>query len=212
MGIFSGLFNQHASIKNRKETERIKKRGENEMKRAWSERTDFEIPKEVQENIQTAKNNAYGKPAIQSYMEEAANQGLSNNLTAVKRYATSSADALAAAAGANNQAAQGMNNAAMAGAEQSSRNMDRVYEANNQMADYKTMAWDMNVNVPFLQRLQWAQGLVGAGYQGRLDANNQYAQGGGETFDSFFGMLNQGASGGASRGTSQGSWRRGTPQ
>jgi hypothetical protein len=173
----AGTIQSVVGLMQKRKARSLRIKGERAERDAWKNRTDFEIPKEITDAYGTAQAEAFGKPALQQYMENAANQELSGNLSAVKRYATSGADALAAAAGANQQATAGMNQAAMAGAEARQQNMDRLYNAGNLLADYRSMAWDQNVNVPFLQRLQWAQDLQGAGYQGENDSINTFVAG-----------------------------------
>jgi hypothetical protein len=151
---------------------KLLKKGEKLEKEAWAKRTDYKIPTEITGNVGLAESEAFGKPAIQKAMEESADIEMGRNLSTVRRYATSSADALALATGATQQARDGMNEAAVAGAQQRSDNMQHLYEAKNTLADYKTLQWDMNVNVPFLQRMQWAMDLQGAGYQGKIDSHN----------------------------------------
>lgn len=156
---------------------KLRKRGEKLQREAEERRTDFSIPDEIRKNQQLAESDAFGKPALQSYLEEAAAREESSNLSAVNRYATSSADALAAAAGVNNQSARARTQAAASGEQVRQQNKGALYNANNQMADYETMAWDMNVNIPYLQRMQMAQQMQGAGYQGQTDSLNSIGRG-----------------------------------
>lgn len=159
-------------IGQKKRAKKLRKKGEAMEREAYAMRTDYQIPEEVKNNYAQSQNEAYAKPAVQRYMEEGADRELANNISAVGQYSTSGADALSAAFAANQQSLVGKNQAAVAGAQARQQNMGRMYEAGNTLADYRSMAWDMNVNVPFLQRLQWAQDLQGAGYQGEIDATN----------------------------------------
>lgn len=151
---------------------KLLRKGEDLQRQAEAQRTDFKIPDEIKNNYQTAQSEAFGKQEIQQQMENSADAEQSANLAAINRYATSGADALSAASGANQQTAVGYNQAAIAGAQSRQQNMGNMYEAGNLLADYKSMAWDMNVNIPYLQRMQWAMDLQGAGYQGKIDASN----------------------------------------
>lgn len=164
-------------IINNRRAKKLRKKGERLQQEAEAKRTDFTIPDEIQQNIDMAENDAFGRPALQGYLEEIAAREEANNLSAVSRYATSSADALAAAAGVNNQSAQALGRAAAAGEEVRQQNKQQLYGARREMADYRTMAWDMNVNIPYLQRMQFAQQMQGAGQQGQIDATNSIGRG-----------------------------------
>jgi hypothetical protein len=186
----AGTVQSVVGLMQKNKAKKLRQRGERLQKEAWEKRTDFEIPQEIRDQYIASQNQAYGKPALQQYMEDAADQTLSGNLSAVKRYATSGADALAAATTVNQQSMSNRAQAAMAGEQARQQNMATMYNAGNLLADYKSMAWDMNVNVPFLQRLQWAQDLQGAGYQGENDAMNTFIEGQnqiGQSVANFFG-------------------------
>lgn len=185
---------------------KLRKEGERLMKEAQAKRTDYQIPDEIRNQYSLAHSEAFGKPAVQQAMENAADAEQSANLGAVSRYATSGADALAAAAGVNQQSRQGYNEAAIAGAQQRQQNMGNLYQAGNLLADYKSMAWDLNVNIPYLQRMQWAQDLIGAGYQGQNSGINTFVEGQnqiGESAANFF-SFGGGGGGGASAMSSGG--------
>lgn len=151
---------------------KLRKRGERLQKKAEQQRTDFEIPEEIMDNLDLAKNEAFGKPALQSYLEEAAQLQQADDLSAVGRYATSSADALAAATAVSSKTAGARMDAAAAGEEVRAQNMKNLYNAGAQLADYKAMAWDVNVNMPYLQRMQFATDMQGAGRAGEDQAIN----------------------------------------
>jgi hypothetical protein len=173
----AGTIQSGVGLFQKRRAKKLRRKGEKLMQEAWDKRTDFEIPDEITDAYATAQSEAYSKPAVMQFMEDASARELSQNLSAVKRYATSSADALAAASGANTQYGAGLNQAAITGAQARQQNMDRMYEAGNTLADYRTMAWDLNVNMPFLQRMQWAQQMIGSGYQGENDAINTFVEG-----------------------------------
>lgn len=149
-----------------------RKRGEKLQREAEARRTDYRIPQEVIDNQKMARNEAFAEPAIVRYMEEAAQREQANNLSAVNRYSASSADALAAAAGVNATTGQRMADAAITGEQVRHQNMGALYQANNQLADYRTMQWDVNVNMPYLQRMQFAQDMQSAGRAGENQAIN----------------------------------------
>lgn len=194
----AGTIQSAVGLFQKKRARGIRRKGEKLMEEAWKKRTNYEIPQEVRDNLASAQNEAYSKPAVMQYMEDAAGRQLAGNMSAVRRYATSSADALAAAAGANQGYGDALTNAAVAGAQTRQQNMQNVYNAGNTLADYKSMAWDMNVNQPFLQRMQWAQQMIGSGYQGENDAINTFVEGQnqiGQSAANFF-SLGGGAGGG----------------
>lgn len=196
----AGTVQSVVGLMQKNKAKKLRKKGARLEKEAWEKRTDFEIPQEVRDQYQAAQNEAYGKPAVQQYMEDAADQTLSGNLSAVKRYATSGADALAAATAVNQQAYNDRGQAAIAGAQARQQNMAAMYSAGNLLADYKSMAWDLNVNVPFLQRLQWAQDLQGAGYQGENDAINTFVEGQNQIGQSAANFFSIGGGGGGGMG------------
>lgn len=186
----AGTIQSVAGYRQERKASKIRKKGERLQQEAWDKRTDFEIPEEVKKNYATATNEAYAKPAVQRYMEEGADRQLANNISAVGQYSTSGADALSAVFAANQQALVGKNQAAVAGGQARQQNMGRMYETGNALADYRSLAWDLNVNVPFLQRLQWSQDLIGAGYAGQQAGVNQFVEGQnqvGESAANFFG-------------------------
>jgi hypothetical protein len=192
-----------AAQKAQRQAESLQRKGEAQMDEAWKKRTNYEIPKEIQDQYNLAGERAFAKSDIQTGMENSADRGLSNNLSAIRRYATSSNDALAAVSGAYGANQEGYNQAATAGAEQKQQNMAQYYQQGSQMGDYKNLMYDMNVNVPFLQRMEFAQGMIGAGFQGSQNA--RMAQAGlasdtghaiGDAFTSFAGMYAGGMGGG----------------
>lgn len=194
----AGTIQSGVGIWQYRQARKLRKQGEALMEKAYKDRTDYQIPDEIKQNYQNAQSEAYAKSAVQQYMENSADQNQSNNISAVKRYATSSSDALAAASGVNQQNMQARNQAAVAGAEVRQQNMGRAYEAGNLLADYKSLAWDLNVNVPFLQRLQWSQDMIGAGRQGQNDATNTFVEGQnqiGKSAADFFGGSGGGGGG-----------------
>ena len=173
----AGTIQSGVGLLQKRKAKKIRRQGEKLMQEAWDKRTDYEIPDSITDNYATAQNEAFAKPAVMQYMQDAADRQLGSNLSAVKRYATSSADALAAASGANDVYGSALNQASLAGAQTRQQNLGQMYEAGNTLADYKTMAWDLNVNMPFLQRMQWAQQMIGTGYQGENDAINTFVEG-----------------------------------
>ena len=146
-------------IKGRK----MRKQGEKLQQQAEARRTKFQIPTGISANYAQAQNELGAKPAVEQAMQDATNQQLAGNLSAVRRYATSGADALAAASGAQNVAQQGMSQAAVAGGQARQQNMENVLQAGNALGDYQSMQWDVNVNQPYLQRMEFAQGKQAAG-------------------------------------------------
>jgi hypothetical protein len=185
----AGTIQSGVGIFQARKARKLRKKGEALMNEAWSKRTDFEIPDEAKANFQEAQNQAYAKPAVERAIEDNANFALSNNLSAIKRYATSSADALSAVNNASQQFNQNVNQAAIAGDEVRQQNISRLNDSRNVLSDYRAMAWDMNVNVPFLQRIQWAQDLIGTGTTGEQAGINQFVEGQnqiGESAANFF--------------------------
>lgn len=144
---------------------RARRKAKQDFDEMLANKPQYEIPDEIGNNVQDATNEAFGRPALQAYLEEIAAKEQADNLGAVGRYATSSADALAAAAGVNNAASIDRSRAAAAGQEVRQQNMGRMFDARRDLAEYKSMAWDMNVNMPFLQRMQFNQDLHGLEYR-----------------------------------------------
>jgi hypothetical protein len=165
-----------AARKARKDATKLRQRGEGLMNEAFAKRSDYAIPDEIKNAYDLSENRAFAKSGVQSALEKSADQTLSNNLSAVRRYATSSNDALAAASGAYGANQQSYNDAAVAGAQDKQQNMAALYDQASQMGSYKNLMYDMNVNVPYLQRLEFAQGMIGAGFQGEQNSRMASAQ------------------------------------
>src|SRR5574343_1162050 len=117
-GVTSGLFGGSE----RRQGKRMVRKGERLMKKAWKERTDYQIPTDITANVSQAERELGAKSNTEQAMQEAAGSELSQNLGAIRRYATSSADALAASSGANSQANARFQQAASAGAQERQQN------------------------------------------------------------------------------------------
>jgi hypothetical protein len=141
---------------------------------------------DAQRDVDLARGaGSYGP--LQAAMEQAADRRLSMELNLANRAATSSSDALlgAGSAYARNQA--GMMDAAIAGigeakqerqfAENKKLNaLQMMYSQAGQLGDYENLAYDLNVYQPYLQKMQFAQDLLGAGYNARIAKANNTAQ------------------------------------
>jgi sulfite reductase alpha subunit-like flavoprotein len=184
-----------AGFKNRKAASKEKK-ANNAITKAFNDRTPFEIPKSIGDNVSQAENDVGARPAIMDYMEENANQQLANNISAVRRNATSSSDAMLGAMQANNIANQGSTAAAIAGQNALDQSKAQLQDARKTFADYKTMQWDLNINQPFLQRLAFAQGELAYERQRKQDATNRIWSAvdmAGQVFTKGIGMMGGGA-------------------
>jgi hypothetical protein len=192
MGLIGGIAGIFTGAGQRKEGKKMFKKGDKMMKAAWKKReaNPYQIPDAIGQNVAQAANELGSKPMVQQAMEDAAAKRMSAGLTAVNRYATSSADAIAASAGMLDSYNEGMNQSAIAGANVRQQNLSDLYSAKNTLADYESMKWDMNVNQPFLQRLEIASGLMNGGMSMR-NAGTQTMTAGigavGDVAESFIG-------------------------
>lgn len=150
----------------------IYKQGQDLYSQAEEERQDFQIPDEIKKAYSYAQQLLGGKSTLQSGMEENASRALSGNLANINKGATSATQAILAGSGAQNQYNANLNQAAMAGAQQKSQREGQALGAAQMMGDYDTMKFDQNINIPYLQKLQFSQDMIGSGLQGKLDMHS----------------------------------------
>lgn len=196
MGIFSGIANASAGRKTKKEGKKLYAEGLKERDEVLASRQDFQFPEEVMSAYGLAKATLAGKSQVQEGLERSADRTLANNASAVRRYATSGADALAAIAGVNQQANSQYNDAAIYGAQEKERNRGQLYDQASQVGQYRKLQYDLNVMMPYLQRLQFANDKVGAGLNMKLAGRQQQAQGWGSFGDGLLSAGISAASGG----------------
>lgn len=199
MGIFSGISNAISGRKTRKEGEKLYSQGLDERQSTLDSRQNYDLPQEVLDAYGLAKANANVSQAQQG-MERVAERTQASNLGAVRRYATSGADALAAAAGVNNQTAQELDQAQVVGAQEKLRNRAMLYDQASQIGQFRNLQYELNVQQPYLQRLQFANDKVGAGLNMKLAGRQQAAAGWGQIGDSVADIAVTAATGGLGGG------------
>jgi hypothetical protein len=163
-GIAGGISTNRAAKKQIAAGKGMASAGAAEAKKAlnFKRRNPFKIPAEAKTNVDFATNEL-GSSALQEQMMQQADRSLASASGAINRTSTSSSDAQAMLMKLYGQSQEGYNNALMVGAEERQRDIGNYMNANNQMADYRGIQYDQNVNMPFLQRMELAQGKVGGG-------------------------------------------------
>jgi hypothetical protein len=164
-GLFSGIGKRRAAKRRSREGSKLIRRGEAAAEKAlaFREENPFEIPDEARASLALAQNEL-GTNRIQQALEEKNNAALASSAGLVKRTATSGSDALAAISKLQGQTNELNTQAAVAGAQERNQDIGNVLNANQLLADYHGIQYDQNVNMPFLQRLELAQGKIAAGY------------------------------------------------
>lgn len=145
------------------------KQGQAMQKEAEGMRKDYEIPDEVLKAYQYSQSLLGDKSAIQSGMEENASRTLAGNLSNINKGATSATQAILAGSGAQQVFGNQMNQAAMAGAQDQTQKRGEAQGMALNMGDFRDTEYDFNYNLPYLQKLQFAQDYLGTGVQGMLD-------------------------------------------
>jgi hypothetical protein len=163
-GLTSGIGKNNAAKRMAREARRMRKAGMKESRAAIKFKADnpFLIPAEAKANVALAANEL-GSSALQEQMMQSADRNLASATGAINRTSTSSSDAQAMLMKMYGLSQEGYNNALMAGAEERQRDLGNYMNANMQLADYRGIQYDQNVNMPFLQRMELAQGLTGGG-------------------------------------------------
>jgi hypothetical protein len=188
-GVVGGIMKNNAAKREYARGRRMYRKGSKQANTLLDNRPEYKIPEEVQASLNLAQNEL-GSSALQSGLQTQADRQLANNVSVINRSATSGADALAALNKAVGQSQEGYNNAAIAGAQERQSDLSNLYNAQSQMGDYHGIQYDQNVNLPFLQRMELAQGKIGAGLsrmgstgQARLDSAGLFGNAIGATGD-----------------------------
>jgi hypothetical protein len=177
-GAVKGIRKRKAAKKMQQSAQDAFNKGQADAQSAldFLDQNKYEIPKEIGQNVALAQNEL-GSSALQSNMEAQADRGLAGQLSSVNRASTSGSDALAAATAVNNAAMGQYNNAAVAGAQERQQDLANLMGARSEMGDYRTTQQNYNVVMPFLQRMELAQGAI-------TNAGNRLAQADSAMFDS----------------------------
>ncbi len=163
-GAISGIGKNNAAKRMARRGSRMVKSGTKAANAALAakEANPFLIPAEAKANAALAANEL-GSSALQEQMMQSVDRNLASATGAINRTSTSSSDAQAMLMKLYGQGQEGYNNALMAGAEERQRDVGNYMNANSQLADYRGIQYDQNVNMPFLQRMELAQGKVAGG-------------------------------------------------
>lgn len=145
------------------------RQGQSMQKEAEAIREDYKVPEEVLKAYQFSQSLLGGKSALQSGMEENASRSLAGNLSNINKGATSATQAILAGSGAQQAYGGQMNQATMAGAQQQNQRQGMAQNMALNMGDFRTTEYDFNHNLPYLQKLQFAQDYLGTGVQGMMD-------------------------------------------
>ena len=140
-------------------------------------RPTYAIPKEEYQNqaMYQAMANSSRVPG-QSYIENQIGQNTAQSINASQRAAGSSADALAAVGGIQQNANDMYNQLGMEGAQLQMQNKDKLANANNELADYKQQAFDYNQNQPYQISYAQKQKIQDQQYMNNNNAVNSLAE------------------------------------
>ena len=135
----------------------------------FKEDNKYEVPDIIKDRVALAKQEV-GNSTVQTNLERMANDKLARNVGNIQRTATSSTDALGALAHAENQASQDFTQAAVAGGQERQQDLQNLYGAQSELGSYENIQYDQNINMPYLQRMELAQGKLGLATQMQMQA------------------------------------------
>lgn len=165
-------------------------------KKIDAKRPEYTIPQEVFQNqkMYEALASSSRVPG-QSYIENQIGQNQANALSATQRAAGSSADALAAISGIQQNSNNMFNQLGMQGAEFQAANRDKLAQANETVADYRQQAFDYNKNQPYQIKMAQKQKYQDQAYQNWNNIGNDVHE-----FGMAMGSMGMGGSGGGGGG------------
>lgn len=134
----------------------------------FKEDNPYVVPKTVAENVALAKNELNNSNYL-SNVERQADATLAGQVGALERASTSGADLLAAVNKVSQQSAETKMTGAVNEAQLRQGRVANVIGTNSEASDYESMAYDQNINMPYLQRMELAQGKLGIA--GQMQAN-----------------------------------------
>lgn len=163
-----------------------------------TKRPTYNIPKEIFQNqaMYQAMANSSRVPG-QSYIENNIGQAASQAINASQRSAGSSAEALAAIGGIQQNQSNMFNELGMAGAQYQMANRDKLAMANETMADYRQQEFDYNRNQPYQIRMAQKQKYQDQAYQNWTNIGGDVHE-----FGMSMGTMGMGSSSGGSRSAS----------
>jgi hypothetical protein len=123
--------------------------------RAMDNRPKYEIPKEIFQNqaMYESMANSSRVPG-QKRIENQIAQNTAQSIGASQRAAGSSADALSAVSGINQNANNTYNELGMQGAQMQMANKDKLAQARQATGDYRQQDFDYNKNQKYLERMK----------------------------------------------------------
>ena len=183
MGLFTGIANTIAGHKTMKEGKAMYGEGINERNAALASRKDLLEPDSLVKNVTLAEENLNAKSRIQILMEENADRSLARGLSSVSRYAGDSSSALQYALGVQDQSSQDRTSAALEGARDYARKEQNYYDRQDFRTQFAKTQYDLNVMMPYLQKLQFANDKVGSGQSMNMYGRQQKAEGIGGVLD-----------------------------
>lgn len=198
MGLGAGIAGAISGRKNRKEGSKLYGEGLVERDAALASRQDLGESAALNTAYGLAQSLLTGETETQVELKKNAARKQSSNLGAVKRYATDGASALAAALGVNDSYNQDLGEAAVVGAQERFKNKQDFYDQSAAKTQYGLLQYDLNVQQPYLQRLQFANDKIGAGLNLKLSGRNQEAAGYGAAADGAMELALSAATGGLS--------------
>jgi hypothetical protein len=179
-GAIKGISGNRAAKKAKKSADKMLKKGDKQAAEAlaFKEANPFEIPDAVKNSLALAENEL-GNSTLQTNLERQADAALAGSVSRVERSATSGADALAAISKVYGQSQENYTAAAVAGAQERQGDLNNLYQAQAQLSDYQSIQYDQNINMPYLQRMELAQGRIAGGLnaQGQAMAAKTQAAG-----------------------------------
>ncbi len=177
-GLLSGIVQLAVGAKQKKKASEID-----------TARPEYKIPKEVFQNqsMYESMANSSRVPG-QSYIENQIGQNAANALGASQKVAGSSAEALSAISGIQQNTNNQINQLAQQGAQYQFINKDKLAAANQNVADYREKAFDMNQYQPYMMRLAEKKKLQQAAWDNAQTGANQIAGVGDQVGKSMMGI------------------------
>lgn len=129
-------------------------------------RPEMEIPQSALDSLELARAQA-GQNLLpgQGFMQAQMDTNAARGLAAARESASNPAQLLQAAMNINNQSSDNLLSMAIAGAERKDRNIGRLQDNLNTMANWEQLQWQTNKFDPYREKAALASSLQGAGIQ-----------------------------------------------
>jgi hypothetical protein len=198
--IAKGISKRRAVRRMNNQANQLYDQGNQMVTDAMAKRTDYTVPQELFKS-QLLAQNMYNDNSVQAALQAQANQSAGNLVSQFNRTAGTQSDAAAGALAAEQMRAQGMNQAAIAGAQNRKNSLSAIMSANQQIAAARETAYQYNVMTPFALNFQRGINLANQGLVGRLEGIKQRATAAGDTWGGIGALA---GSIGAAQGTGTG--------